>query len=133
MFEAHKLMERGVTTVNPNTHIYVAMNLLVKEGLSGIPVVNSSMKLVGFLSEKDVLQLLMLPEAAESGTVADYMTLDVHSFESSDSAVDICDYFMNYGVHIIPIVDGDRFVGIVKRRDIIFLILRLRGKIFRKR
>ena len=129
MFEINTIMERGVTTVSPETHIYVAMSLLVKEGLSGIPIVDDASCLVGFLSEKDVLEMLLSGKETEKTTVADYMVKEVKCFNYSDSAIDVCEYFMNHSVHILPILDDGKYVGIVRRSDIIYLILRVRGKI----
>lgn len=134
MFPVNTIMETDVSIVNPETHIFVAMNLMVKEGLTGLAVVDVNNKLVGFLSEKEVLSMLISGAEAERQTVADYMVTDIRKFESEDSAVEVCDYFMNNPVHIVPIVDDENtYVGIVRRRDIIFLILRIRGKIYRKK
>jgi CBS-domain-containing membrane protein len=127
-------METEVSTVHPETHIYVAMNLMVKEGISGLPVINVNQRLVGFLSEKEILQMLVSGESSDEQTVRNYMVDKVKTFKTDDSAVDVCEYFMNNPVHIAPVVNEDgEYAGVVRRRDIIFLILRLRGKIYRKK
>jgi len=134
MFPIRSIMESDISTVHPETHIYVAMNLLVKEGLTGLPVVNVNDDLVGFLSEKEILSMLVSTEEAGTQTVRDYMIADVKSFCETDSAIDACEFFMQNSVHILPIIDEDgKYVGVLRRRDLIFLILRIRGKIYRKK
>jgi acetoin utilization protein AcuB len=134
MFPLKSIMETDISVVNPETHIFVAMNLMVKDGLTGLAVVDVNEKLVGFLSEKEVLSMLISGAEADRQTVSDYMVTDIKRFRLEDSAVDVCDFFMNNPIHIVPIVDEENtYVGLVRRRDIIFLILRIRGKIYRKK
>ena len=60
------------------------------------------------------------------------MNYNVKYFSPDDSAVELCDYFMTHPIHVLPIVEDGEYVGVVRRRDIIFLILKIRGKIYRK-
>ena len=134
MFPLKSIMETDVSIVHPETHIFVAMNLFVKEGLTGVPVVDVTEKLVGFLSEKDVLKMLVSGETADRLNVSHYMSTDIKTFGPDESAVDACEFFMRNPIHMLPITDEEgKYLGIVRRRDIIFLILRIRGKIYRKK
>jgi CBS domain-containing protein len=133
MFPVKSIMEKNASIVHADTHIYVAMNLMVKESVSGMAVLDEEQKLIGFISEKDVLGLLISGEPAERRTVADYMVRDVKTFLPDDSAVDVCEFFLQNAVHVLPVVDQtNTYQGVVRRRDLIFLILRIRGKIYRK-
>jgi len=134
MFPVKSIMENTASIVHIDTHIFVAMNLMVKEGLSGMAVIDEGEKLIGFISEKDILKLLISGEPADRHTVANYMVTDVKSFSPDDSAMDVCQFFLENPVYVVPIVDKDnKYQGVVRRRDIIFLILRIRGKIYRKK
>ncbi len=132
MFAVRDIMERNISVVYPETHILVAMTMMVKEGISGLPVVDKVNRLIGYISEKDVLSMLVDPETSDNRKVADYMNYNVKYFSPDDSAVDLCDYFMNHPIHVLPIVEDGEYVGVVRRRDIIFLILKIRGKIYKK-
>lgn len=129
MFEVKDIMTKKVMTVSPDTNIYKAMSILVNKKISGLPVVDDNERLVGIISEKDMLQLLVDEEITDKTTVNDYMTKKVISFSSSDSAVSVCEFLMKYPVRRVPIVDNGKLVGIVSRRDIIHLVLKIRGKI----
>ncbi|ADD09116.1 putative signal transduction protein with CBS domains [Aciduliprofundum boonei T469] len=53
-----EIMERRVHYVNPDTDIYEALELLVKKGISRLPVVNENKKVVGIITRSDVLKAL---------------------------------------------------------------------------
>ncbi len=85
------------------------------------------MNLVGIITEKDVLKLLI--EVDPDKRVRDYMTTVVKSFEETKSVLDICSHLFLNDIKRVPIVKNGKLVGIVSRRDVIRDILRLRGRI----
>ena len=58
MFELKEMMKTDIISVKRKTLIYDAIELMVNNNITGLPVVNSDMTLVGIISEKDVLRLL---------------------------------------------------------------------------
>ena len=122
MFDTKNIMTTDVISVKKNTSIGNAVDLLVENNVTGLPVVDDDMNLVGIISEKDMLSLLSEPESS-AGKVEDYMTKDVVSFEQDEDLIAICEYLVNNHPRRVPIVDSGRLVGIVSRRDIIKYIL----------
>ena len=53
---AHQIMTRSVITVAPETTIVDAANLMLQRHVSGLPVVDTSGKLVGIVSEGDFIR-----------------------------------------------------------------------------
>ena len=129
MLTIKSIMKTNVITVRPETPIYEALDLLFKNQISGMPVVNGQNEVVGILSEKDVLRILLDDKLIVKHTVSDYMTRDVVCFTEEDSAVDICKFFIRSHVRRVPIVKDGKLVGVVSRRDIVELILEARTKI----
>ena len=125
MFEAHTLMRRDVQTVEPETDIYEAVRLITKHNITGLPVVNHSGEMVGILSEKDVLTL-MIEAKDHPGCVADFMSKQIVSFNEDDSLVDIAECLVKQSFRRVPILSKGRLVGIISRRDIVRYILKLR-------
>lgn len=123
---ASDIMSRSVVVVGPSAPVTEAAELLVGRRISGLPVVENDMKLVGIITEKDVLKLLV--EADPDKRVADYMTKDVKAFEDTRSVLDICAHLSLHDIKRVPIVKDGKLVGIVSRRDVIGEILRLRGR-----
>ena len=123
---ASEVMSRNLVVVHENDRAIDAALLLAERKISGLPVVGDEMVLVGIITEKDVLKLLI--EVDPDKRVGDYMTKNVKSFDESKSIVDICAHFFLNDIKRVPIVSGDKLVGIVSRRDVIGEILRLRGR-----
>lgn len=127
MVTADKIMTSDVISISPNTGILEVVRLLAKHRVSGLPVIDGDdRKLVGIITEKDVLKLLVEDDPTKS-TVADYMTRSVTSFKGSDSIVDICNFFLKSHIRRVPIVDQhNRLLGLISRRDLINEIRRLK-------
>lgn len=133
MFELKTVMDDTASFVNRETHIYVAMNLLVKENLPGLPVINDNNHPVGVLADRALLKALTAEEITDNKTVADYMSLDFKVFDVDDSAVDVCEFFIKDPTcTMVLVTEKGSYVGVVSRRDILFLILKIRGKIYQK-
>ena len=129
MLPVKSIMTTDVYSVMPDTPIYEALNILATHKISGIPVVNEEQNVVGVLTEKDVLRILIDKKLDVKSTVDDYMSRDVICFTEEDSAIDICKFFIRSHIRRVPIVKDDKLVGIVSRADIIPLILEARNKI----
>ncbi len=125
MFEVEAIMETNVITVKKDTPIYEAIQMLVDNKITGLPVVNDGMALTGMITEKDVLELLYNFED-KPGKVEDFMTKTVISFDHKDSLNDITESFMKNHFRRVPIVMDGKLVGIVSRKDVIRYISRLR-------
>ncbi len=127
---ARHVMTCGLLTVRRNSPIYSAMDLIATGDITGLPVVDDSMKLVGIVSEKDIIRLLCDPNA-KAGLVQDCMTRDVVSFDWDDSLFEVCHCLINNNFRRVPILDKGRLSGIISRRDIIIYIMQNREHFFR--
>jgi len=129
MISIAKIMSKEITTVNMDTPIYEALDLLTKKKISGMPVVNEDDDVVGILTEKDVLKILIDKNLNIKDTVKDYMTRDVICFSEEDNAIEICKFFIRSHIRRVPIVNDGKLVGIVSRRDILTVIQEAKSKI----
>ncbi|UCG46756.1 MAG: CBS domain-containing protein [Phycisphaerales bacterium] len=119
-------MTKKVVTVTKDTPIHEAMDLMLREGVSGVPVVEDNMTLVGVLSEKDVVGLLYDGEALESRQVRHFMTERSISFDIEDSLIEICDFLTKGLVRRVPVTSEGQLVGIISVPDIIRYTLSMR-------
>jgi CBS domain-containing protein len=129
MITIKSIMTTDVVSVKENIPIYEALDLLSKKRISGLPVVNDQDHIVGILSEKDVLRILIDKKLGVKKTVRDYMTREVICYTEEDSAIDLCSFFIRSNIRRVPIVREGKLVGIVSRRDIVNLILEAKSKI----
>jgi len=126
MFRAKDIMTKNLITVRESTPIYEALELTVKHGISGMPVVEDDMSLVGILSEKDLIQIIHEMEGAENKTVSDFMTRPPIGFELDESLLDVCDFLMKNIFRRVPITSEGKLVGVISIKDALEYILELR-------
>ncbi len=120
---AMDIMRGGVLTIRTETPMSEIARVLANKRVSGLPVVDDYMNLLGIVSEKDVLASLYAP----NGTVLvahDLMTADVVSFNIHDDLFDICDVLVREKFRRVPILDQGKLVGIISRTDIMQHIVR---------
>lgn len=126
MLKARDIMTENPVSVQKDTPIYEALELLAKHNVSGIPVVREDMILVGVLSEKDILSLLYAHESDKEKTVNDFMTHPAVHFDEDESLLDVCDCLANNYFRRVPVTSKGKLVGVISRKDIIDYILQLR-------
>ena len=117
---AQDIMARSEATLSPDTDIYVAMKQLLKRKLTGAPVVDEKHSLIGMLTERDCLKVLVggALDGLPSGTVRDYMTSPAESIAPTASLYDIVHMFLTRSYRKFPVVDrSGTVVGQVSRRD----------------
>jgi CBS domain-containing protein len=129
MLRAKDIMTENTISVRKETPIYEAVELMVKHGISGMPVVEDNMNLVGILSEKDVIILLFDKEDDTNKTVNDFMTQPVVHFDEAESLFDISDVLMKNIFRRVPITSKEKLVGIISIKDILEYILEMRREI----
>jgi len=126
MFKAKDIMTKVVITARPEMPIYDAIRTLADRNITGLPVVDADLTLVGVLSEKNVLKTLYAAEGSPEQTVKDFMSTDVISFDANASLIDLCDCLTERNFRRVPITEDGKLLGIVSRSDIIRAILRLK-------
>ncbi len=124
MTTAKELMNTGVITIGPDEDICEAMRMMALNNITGLPVVDDRGRLVGIITEKDILVLLCnhLEEPALDGAigrVGEFMTRHVVCFHPEDSLADIAESLSTNNFRRVPILDQGRLVGIISRRDVI--------------
>ncbi len=128
MPEVKDIMTKHIISVKKEIPIYKAIALLARNNISGIPVVEDDMTLVGVLSEKDTLKLFNLSRDMEDKTVGDFMTQQPVSFDEDDNLQDVCDCLANSPFRRVPVTSEGKLIGIVSRRDVIRYMFRARWK-----
>jgi len=122
MYETKAIMSTDVVHVHPETPIARVLELLIENDITGVPVVESDGELVGIVTEKDMIGVLVGQETP-SGTARDYMTEEVLSFDENDDIIAVCECLTKNHLRRVPILSDGRLVGIISRRDLIKYIM----------
>lgn len=123
MLKAKDLMTKNVITVKEDTSVVELAKILYENQISGVPVVDSQGKVVGVVTEKDILNIIFSGNVQHT-KVGDIMSRNVIKF-SPDTDIDkVALAISEHNIRRVIIVDKDnKVVGIVSRRDIIKMIL----------
>ena len=118
-----KYMATELVTFKPEQNISEVIKIILEKKISGAPVLNDRRELVGIISEKDCLKLL-IDEAYHDQhhskkTVADYMTTDVATVSVHMDVLDVATEFLNNHFRRFPVVEDGVLRGQVSRRDIL--------------
>jgi CBS domain-containing protein len=139
--QASDIMTTRVVTVGPDTQVGDTAQLLLENRISAVPVVDAAGRLLGIVSEGDLMR------RAETGTerrpswwlalftdteaqarafvktharrIADVMTRRVVTIAENTPLEDIADLLEKRRIKRVPVMRGDRLVGIVSRADLL--------------
>jgi CBS domain-containing protein len=128
------VMSSPVVTVAPDAPLKAVAAILVEHGINAVPVVDDGDRLVGIVSEADLLTLEATPSpglrphsAAMPGsphTAREVMSRSVYTLTQDTDAAAAARLLLRHGLKSVPVVAGDRVVGIVARRDLLRLVAR---------
>lgn len=123
-----EIMSRDCYRVIGKTSVSTLAEGLALHRLPGAPVVDDHDKLIGFISEQDVLGKVL--ESAylddEPPLVRELMRNEVLSVSPNKSITDLAQEMLGAKPKVYPVTEQGRLVGIVTRRDVLSALLRMR-------
>lgn len=115
---AKDIMTKDVITIRPDIFLDKAIKKLIENKISGMPVVDENEKMIGIISEKDILNFAFCGYL-RSTKVKEAMSKDVIYFEPETRIEKIAVAISKNHFRRVPIIKEGKVVGIVSRRDII--------------
>jgi CBS domain-containing protein len=115
-----EIMKSEPITVRPESPVKLALELLIHHGISGLPVVDADDKIVGVLSEKDLLKVFY---ENHSETVESVMTRDPIAVSIDAPLVDVLDCLMAYDFRRVLVHEHGKLAGLISRADLMPTIL----------
>ena len=120
MLTAKDIMTEVVISVSPDDLLADAMEIMVENDISGLPVIDRDGRLAGIISELDRIKMMgddsvVTPEAR----VADAMTKGVITVDENANVNQIAELLVRASIRRLPVMSGGRVVGIVGRRDLV--------------
>lgn len=127
---AREIMNPRVEALEPSAPITAAIHTLMRRGYAGAPVVDPQQRMLGVLSEQDCIRALAdsVFEGWPAGTVADHMSSEVESVGPDEDVFTVASRFSSGGHRRVFVVDGERLVGIISRRDLLRALEAMRGE-----
>ena len=116
-------MTKNLITFNPDMDIQDAMKILIKNRISGAPVVNEKYEMVGILSERDCIRTVVdgvyNQRPSGNGTVGEYMTRSIKSISSESTVMDAAYQFVHSPYRRFPVLENGKLVGQISRSDVL--------------
>ena len=125
MLRAKDIMTEQVVYVRKDTPIGEAIAAMVDNEITGVPVVEEDMTLVGVLSEQDVLRLFDTHEQEGDRTAGEFMTQPPIYFDEDDPVLDVCYRLRDCPIRRVPVTSQGKVTGIISRADILRYTLQL--------
>lgn len=115
---AGDVMTTDLVTLKPETTAEEAIRTLLQHRISGAPVTGSDGKLLGIVSEYQLLAIVY-DESFKQRPVEDLMTKEVITVEASTPLPEISSLFIMHRIRRLPVLKEGELVGQISRRDII--------------
>lgn len=114
-------MARDLVTFAPGDDIHKVMETLVKNRISGAPVVDDHGQLVGMLTKKDCFKVVFQSSYHQDwgGRIVDFMSAPVDTLETGMNVISAAEHFAKTPYKSYPVLDEGRLTGIVSRMDIL--------------
>ena len=122
MLKVKDVMDRHVVTVLPDISVKEICQVLIKNKLSGVPVVDKKGRLVGFISERDIIAAANQKDFTNK-KVKDIMNRKVQSVKESMLTEEVARIFTDKTFRYLPVVRGGKVIGSVTRREVIERLL----------
>jgi CBS domain-containing protein len=122
------VMSSPVVSVPPDAPLKDVASLLVERRINAVPVVDAGDRLLGIVSEADLLPLETgigpAPGRVAAQTAREVMRRSVYTLTGDTDATAAARLMLRHRLKSVPVVAGDRVVGMVTRRDLLRLIAR---------
>ena len=109
---AKDIMTRQVTTVTSNITAQELAKIFTKHNITGAPVVDKKGKVAGIVSDGDIL-------TKKGKRVSSLMSTQSISVAEDTSVEEIADLMTAHKIKRVPVLNGEKLVGIVSRTDIV--------------
>ena len=144
MLTARDIMTKNVVSVTPQTTVEELARILIKHHFSGAPVVDEEGKIVGIVTEHDLItkeKRLHIPTVVRildafiylesqkkfeaelhkmvATKVGDICTRDVVTVTEDATVTEMATIMAEKGIHILPVVREGKMVGIVGKEDLL--------------
>lgn len=144
MLKARDIMTTEVATVTPDTTVEDLARLLMERNISGAPVVDSEGRLLGIVTEHDLIKKerrLHIPTVVQifdafiylesskrfeediktmvAGKVEAIYTRDVVTVGEDATLTEVATIMTDQDIHLLPVVKDGNLVGIVGKKDIL--------------
>ena len=110
-------MTEDVLTVAPEDTLGEVATKMVERGVGSVVVADFG-RLIGVLTERDIMKAVAARTHSSDARVREWMTADPITATADTDVEEAARTMLDNGFRHLPVVDGERAVGIVSIRDV---------------
>ncbi|MEL6110633.1 MAG: CBS domain-containing protein [Planctomycetota bacterium] len=118
---ARDMMVSNLTTLSPEMDVLDALDVLLRNRISGAPVVDRDERFLGIFSEKSCIRFVVdaAYEQMPPSNLMSFVDRDPPTIDASTDLLTIAQTFLDASCRRLPVLDGDnRLIGQISRRDV---------------
>jgi len=123
LLKAKDIMEQPVIAATPQASLRDVATQLVTNEFSGMPVAASDGRVVGVITESDIIRALIQGKKLENLTAAEVMTGPPITVDVNTPLEDVMKSLEDHRIVRVPVTSENMLFGIISRRDVIRAIL----------
>jgi len=120
---ARDIMHRPVVAATTGASLRDVATQLVKNGFSGMPIADPDGRVLGVVTEADIVRTLIAGKRLENLTAGEVMTGPPITVEVEAPIEEVMKQLEENRIVRVPVTDHEKLVGIISRGDIIRAIL----------
>ncbi|HIH69852.1 CBS domain-containing protein [Methermicoccus shengliensis] len=129
--DVRAIMERNVPTLSMEADVHDAISTMAKEGVGGLPLLDDERRVVGIITERDVLRLVardipaemeelaMAIRALDGIRVEEVMSTNVVCADAEDALLDGMKLMVGRGFRRLPLTKNGVLIGVVTSSDVV--------------
>lgn len=121
-----EIMKSTVISVKSDAMVGDVLNIMSKENINGIPVVDENKQLIGIVVKADIYRFLIDPGHYKTCPVEWVMTKEVIQASVDEDINDVAKRLRKNDIIALPITDKDMVVGIVSIEDFMDYFINIR-------
>jgi CBS domain-containing protein len=119
MTSAREIMTEGSEFLKEDATVADAASLLAKSSIGAVPVCDTSGHLQGVLSDRDIVtEVVAAGKDPKNVKVIDLIHGEAVTIGADDSVDEAISTMRKHKVRRLPVIDGDKLVGMVSQADI---------------
>lgn len=125
-------MTRDLITFTADQTIESVMQSLIKNRISGEPVINDKKELIGIISEGDCIKQISESRyynmPIQDKSIKNFITLNVETIDGNMNIFDAANKFLESKRRRFPIVENGKLVGQISQKDVLKAAMALKGQ-----
>ena len=134
-----RMMKKNPITTTAKTSIVDVADILKENHIHRLPVLDKKGKLIGVITEKDILHASPSPVSSLSVyempymlsrlKVSNLMTKDVRTIDPDTTVEEAAKIMVDDDLSCLPVIEGEKLVGIVSKSDMFKVLYELFGSL----